>query len=168
MATTYTLIEAKTLGSAVSSVTFSAIPATYTDLNLLCSIRTSRSAVAENILIGFNGSTSSFSSKILVGQGGSGVDNLTVARFIGVADGDTATANTFSNFSVYIPNYTSSNYKSYSADSVNEDNDALAFACLTAGLWSNTAAISSIELTTALANNFKINCTFYLYGIKNS
>ena len=168
MANTYELIEAKTLSTTTASVTFSSIPQTYTDLNLLCSIRSSRSAVAENVLIGFNGSTSSFSSKIIIGQGGSGVDNATVARFIGVGNGDTSAANTFSNFSVYIPNYTSSNYKSYSADAVNEDNDALAFACLTAGLWSNTASITSIELTLALANNFKVNCTFYLYGIKNS
>jgi len=168
MANTYKLIEAKTLGSAVSSVTFSSIPGTYTDLNLVCSIRTSRSAVAENILIGFNGSTSSFSAKTLGGQGNSGVDNLTTARLIGPADGDNATASTFANMSVYIPNYTSSDYKSYSADAVMEDNAALAFAYLTAGLWSNTASITSIELTTALSNNFKTNCTFYLYGISNS
>jgi hypothetical protein len=168
MANTYTLIEAKTLGSAVSSVTFSSIPQTYTDLNLLCSIRTSRSGVAENILLGFNGSTSSFNSKDLIGQGTSGVDNATVARLACFGNGDTSTANTFSNSSIYIPNYTSSSNKSYSSDTAEEADDPLAFVSLIAGLWSNTAAITSIELTTALANNFKTNCTFYLYGIKNS
>jgi hypothetical protein len=168
MANTYTLIEAKTLGSAVASVTFSSIPQTYTDLLLLSSVRTSRNSPAESIFISFNGSTSSFSSRVIIGQGGSGVDNVTVARFIGVACGDTTTANTFGNFSTYIPNYTGSNNKSYSSDSVNEDNASLAFAALTAGLWSNTAAITSIGLTTENANNLLTNSTFYLYGISNS
>lgn len=168
MANTYQLIEAKTLSSATASITFSSIPQTYTDLLLLSSVRTSRATVAESILLSFNGSTSSFSSKLLVGQGGSGTDNGTVARFIGVACGDTTTANTFGNFATYIPNYTSANYKTYSSDSVNEDNASLAFVGLTAGLWSNTAAITSIGLSTEFANNLLTNSTFYLYGIKNS
>jgi hypothetical protein len=168
MANTYTLIEAKTLASAAASVTFSAIPATYTDLNLLCSVRTSRSAVAENILISFNGSTSNFTGKQLIGQGSSGIDNAAIARLMGFACSDTATANIFANNSLYIPNYTSSSYKSFSANTAEEDNASLAFVGLIAGLWSDTAAITSITLTPALANDFKINCTFYLYGIKNS
>ena len=168
MANTYTLIEAKTLGSAVSSVTFSSIPSTYTDLNLLCSIRTSRGGIAENMLFTFNSSTSSFSSKILVGQGGGGIDNAAIARFAGVADGDTATSNTFASFSIYIPNYASSNYKSYSADTVMENNSSDAYAVLTAGLWSDTSAISGITLTPAIGSNLMINSTFYLYGISNS
>jgi hypothetical protein len=168
MANTYTLIEAKTLGSAASSVTFSAIPSTYTDLNLLYSVRTTRAAVAENILISFNGSTSNFTGKQLIGQGGSGIDNAAVARLTGFACGDSATASTFANNSLYIPNYASSNYKSFSADTAEEDNASLAFVGLIAGLWSDSAAITSITLTPALANDFKINCTFYLYGISNS
>jgi hypothetical protein len=168
MANTYTLIEAKTISSAVSSVTFTSIPQTYTDLNLLFSIRSSRAAVAENILLAFNGSTSSFTNKVLIGQGNSGIDNTTTARYGGFATGDTATANVFANNSLYIPNYTSSEYKSYSVDAAEEDNAGLAFVGLGAGLWSNTAAITSIEFTLAQSNNFKQYCTFYLYGIKNS
>jgi hypothetical protein len=57
----------------------------------------------------------------------------------------TATANTFGNTEFYIPNYTSSNYKSFSVDGVTENNATAAFA-LYAGLWSNTAAITSFRL----------------------
>jgi hypothetical protein len=100
MANTYTLIEAKTLGSSTTTVSFTSIPSTYTDLVFLVSARTTRANVADNTLIGFNSSTANFSSRILIGQGGSGVDNATIARFVGIADGASATASTFSNYHI--------------------------------------------------------------------
>ena len=168
MANTYKLIEAKTLGSAVSSVTFTSIPQTYTDLNLVCTVRTTRAVIAENIFFTFNGSTSSFTGRVLFGQGNSGIDNTTTARFAGVADGDTAIGSTFSSMSIYIPNYTSSNYKSYSVDKVSEQNGTTAYAELVAGLWSNTAAITNLKFVSAGGFNMMQYSTAYLYGISNS
>jgi hypothetical protein len=77
------------------------------------------------------------------------------------------TASTFANNEVTIPNYTSSNFKSYSVDSVTENNATQAYAIFVAGLWSNTAAITSITLGLSSAN-FVQYSTAYLYGIKNS
>jgi hypothetical protein len=168
MANTYTLIEAKTLASATATVSFTSIPQTYTDLKVVCSVRSTRSGDAENLYIGFNSSTSSFSSRHIIGEGSGTVGGYnTLNRFIGVVNGDTSTANTFSNNEIYIPNYTSSNYKSFSGDGVQEANQTLAYATLTAGLWSNTNAITSIDFTVEFTT-IKAGSTFYLYGIKNS
>ncbi len=81
------------------------------------------------------------------------------------ANGANATSNTFANAELYIPNYTSSNYKSASTDSVTENNATSALAIMTAGLWSNTAAITSITLTPDSATNFVQYSTFSLYGL---
>jgi hypothetical protein len=76
----------------------------------------------------------------------------------------TATANTFSNGEIYIPNYTSSNFKSVSADNVQENNATAADGYLVSGLWSNTSPINSISI--ASGSNFAQHSTFHLYGIK--
>ena len=79
--------------------------------------------------------------------------------------GANATANTFGNSEIYIPNYTGSNYKSISADSVSENNASAAYANLFAGLWSNTAAINQITLIPGASANFAQYSTATLYGI---
>ena len=168
MPTTTTLIAAQTLTSASASVTFSSIPQTFTDLKLVMSERDNRSGTSVNdVLINFNGSSSNLSDRRLYGNGSAtGSDTATTGR-IGVGDSATATTNTFGSFEVYIPNYTSSNNKSYSADAVSEDNATLAFAQLTAGLWSITSAITSITITPANSASWIAGSSFYLYGISS-
>jgi hypothetical protein len=53
MANTYTLIESQVLGSSAASVTFSAIPATYTDLVLKFSSRNDDTGVTETVYSSF-------------------------------------------------------------------------------------------------------------------
>jgi hypothetical protein len=76
-----------------------------------------------------------------------------------------ATANTFSNADIYIPNYTSSNAKSVSVDGVTENNATEASATLTAGLSTDTAAITSITVIALSSGTIATNSTFTLYGI---
>ena len=57
------------------------------------------------------------------------------------------TSSTFSSHSVYIPNYAGSNNKSTSSDNASENNATTAYIYLMAGLWSNSAAITSIAIT---------------------
>jgi hypothetical protein len=80
-------------------------------------------------------------------------------------DPSSATASTFASADIYIPNYTSSDYKSISIDTVTEKNATDAYMRLTAGLWSNTAAITSIGLNCSASGNFVQYSTFYLYGV---
>ena len=166
MANTYKLIEAKTLSTTTASVTFSSIPATYTDILIKWSTRSNRSAVSDPMRIGFNGSTSSFTNKYLNGSG-SAINSSSGARYIGEATGNTATANTFTNGEIYIPNYAGSNYKSGSSDTVGENNATEAYATLASTLWSDVSAITSVELTCD-NGSFMQYSTFYLYGIKKN
>ena len=166
MATTYKLIDKSILGSTTASVTFSSIPSTYTDLVLKVSSRSDTSDVLTAVFISFNATTTNFSGKFLLGTGGAAVSG-SLSRFTGHADAASATSNTFQNGEIYIPNYLSSNYKSFSADSVQENNNTTAYSSLVAGLWTITDAITSITLTPD-AGSFVSGSSFYLYGIKNS
>ena len=166
MPNTMTLISSNTVGAGnAASITFSSIPQTYTDLLILGSARNSSGADADWIAATFNGSATNFSSRYLEGNGTS-VSSNQLARLAGAS---AYPSNVFSNFRVYVPNYTSSNNKSYSTEYVTEANTTLSYSVLVAGLWSNTAAITSITLSCGNGgNNFTQYSSFYLYGIKNS
>ena len=163
MANTYTLIQSVTLTTTASTVTLGSggtIPQTYTDLLVKVSARlTSSSAIFD---FGFNGVTSSQSSIYLNGSGSSATSST--YTLYGRANPNTAYTNTHSNNEIYIPNYSSSNYKAVSIDATNEDNATATYCSLVAGLWSSTSAITSITFTAS----FDTKSSFYLYGIKNS
>jgi len=166
MANTYSLIEAKTLTTTTASITFSSIPASYTDLQLVCSLRSNFADGNTNGLISFNGSTANFTNKYLAGTG-SIKDTGSSGRYLGEINANTGTASTFSNISIYIPNYTSSNNKSFSSDGVQENNQTLAYVTFAAGLWSDSAAITSITLSPGGGSLVQYS-TAYLYGIKKN
>jgi hypothetical protein len=166
---TYTLIASNTVGSGgVASVTFSSIPTTYTDLVVLVSCRSSQvGAFADYGQITFNGSSSTFSYKDVYGNGSSASSTGASVNTIFVYQGNAATASTFGNASIYIPNYTSANNKSFSIDSVVENNGTTGYDTLTAGLWSTTTAINSVGLAPA-SGTWLQHSTFTLYGISNA
>jgi hypothetical protein len=173
MATTYTLISSNVLTSSATSITFSSIPATYTDLVIRASVRDNVNSNGAAIAMTFNGSTTNYSGKIIYGDGvtpaSTNLAGLTYG-WAGTANYANYTANTFASHEIYIPSYTSSNYKSYSAFSVVETNASLAeYMVQTAGLWQGTTAISSINLALSSANSiFAAGSSFYLYGISNA
>jgi hypothetical protein len=172
MANTYTLIASSTVGSGgAANIDFTSIPATYTDLCVLISPRSNRSATVDGLGVRFNNSTTNYSSVDIYGTG-SGVGSqgnggTTELNFWSVT-GDTATANTFSNVCIYIPNYTAATGKSVSNDGVDENNATAAYMGLDTGYWNDTAAITSIKLFPTIGTLFVQYSTAYLYGIKNS
>lgn len=170
MAVTYRLIQTISVGSGgAASIEFTSIPQTYTDLVVMCSLRGNRADVNSEITVRFNGSTTSFSNRILFGNGASASSASNQAWDI-LATGNSNTASVFGNASIYIPNYTGSTNKSFSIDAVNESNATSAYQALTAGLWSNTSAITSVTLGVNTSNTTLINqySSASLYGIKNS
>jgi hypothetical protein len=169
MANTFELIASSTVGAGgASSISFSSIPSTYTDLVLELSLRSAAAGVNPGLILKFNSVGTGYSSRNVYGTGSAAGSYSDTSGEIGVLAGNNATANVFGNGTIYITNYASSNYKSFSADTVNENNATSASAFLNAGLWSNTAAISSIQITEGGANNFLQYSTAYLYGVKNA
>jgi hypothetical protein len=169
MPTNYVLLEKITVGAAgASSVTFSGIPQTgYTDLVVKISARGDFAALGSSYKLSFNGSSSNFSIRALEGAGSGTPSSFTGTQYVGSAVGSTATANTFNNGEIYIPNYTSTTTaKSFSVDAASENNGTEAYADLIAGLWNpgTQAAITSIGLTPT-SGNFTQFSTFYLYGV---
>lgn len=171
MATTFTKIASVSVGSGgASSIDFTSIPSTYTDLCIKISTRTNRAAYDEVLKISFNGSSSNFSWRLLNGSGSSvnsynGTTNIMAGRSVSA----TGTASTFSNNEVYIPNYAGSTNKSFSVDAVVDNNSATDNDLdLHAGLWSNTAAINQITLTPDTGATLQQYSTATLYGINKS
>jgi len=172
MANTYIAIATTTVGSGgASNIEFTSIPQTYTDLVIKYSLRVTASSVAPDGLgIQFNNDTASnYKYLQLYGTGNSGAGSnsgTTAFQFGGQLPGATATSSTFGNGEIYIPNYTSSTYKSASADSVTENNGAQANQNIVANLWQSNSAITSIKLYDLGSTNFVQYSTATLYGIK--
>jgi len=169
MANTMTLISSVTVGSGgASSIDFTSIPSTYTDLCIVLSTRNSSTIL--NNSIGINGSTANFSLRVVGGDGSAPYsanrsDNLNA--FLSTESGNTAS--TFANTTFYFPNYAGSTNKSYSVDNVTENNATGAYAQLLAGLWSQSAAINRITFYAGnAASTFVQFSTAYLYGVKNA
>lgn len=143
----YELIETVELTSSAASIEFTSIPQDGTDLVVLFSGRTSDGGTADVLSLKFNGLTSGFSWVFLYGNGSSVLTNTGggSTNFYG-PNGDGSTTNTFSNTKIYISNYTSSANKSFSVDTVAENNATTGYQEIDAALWSNTAPITSISV----------------------
>lgn len=171
MANTFTKIASIAVGAGgASSVTFSGIPQTgYTDLLVKVSARSTAAITRDQLNMQFNGSSANrfqiFTYGIPSVVNGSGSDTNFVGGYF---SGGASASNTFGSNEIYIPGYTSSISKSYSADGVSETNIPDNGLMFVAGLWSNTAAITSITFTPYSASNFVQYTTATLYGIKNS
>lgn len=170
MPTTYKLISKVTVGAGgAANIEFTSIPGTYTDLHLLFSGRCdSGGALGRTIYTTFNNSTSNYTFRLIEGAGSSVSSASGSTREGGIVPGPVATSSVFSNISIYVPNYASSNNKSYSSDSVMENNATSIYNTLVAGLWSDSSAINAIKLVTDNGSNFVQYSTARLYGIKNS
>jgi hypothetical protein len=168
MANTYTLISSNVLTSTTASVTFSAIPSTYTDLVLKVSNRTNDTGVGNGFTLTYNGSSSNYSSTSIYADGSTVESNRGTTSGMMWVDGSTETSNTFASVELYVPNYAGSTIKPSSNFAAMENNAAATtYIGAQARLWSDTAAITSMTLTPNVGS-WVSGSSFYLYGIKNS
>lgn len=173
MATYIQIGSTVTVGSGgASSISFSSIASTYTDLLLDLSLRSNRSndASGDEMYIYFNGSNTNVSSRILYGTGSAAASYSSGSAIIGLGcASNSATASTFGNMQVYISNYASTTtFKSVSIDGVSENNATAAYSSLSAGLWSSNSAINSITIDVINGTDFLQYSTATLYGISKS
>jgi hypothetical protein len=176
MPNTYTLISSNVLSSSAASVTFSAIPSTYTDLVIRASVRNSGDNGNNSAAMSttFNGDTATnYSWTYLYGATSTATSGQTSAynniQGYFISNGSSSTASTFANTEIYIPSYAGSNKKLVSYFGSPETNaTALDHNSVGAALWQGTAAITTILLKPVYGANFVSGSSFYLYGIKNS
>lgn len=167
MANTFIKIGTVTVGSGgASSISFTSIPSTYTDLCLKVSSRVDAGAEYSANVIRFNGSTSNLFCNYFFGNGVN-LQSSTDTVIYTWANGSTSTSNTFGNMEIYIPNYTNSNNKSVGIDIVTENNNTTSIAACVSGLWSNTSAINQVTILPT-AGSYVQYSTATLYGISKS
>lgn len=177
MADTFYKIASITVGSGgSSSIDFTSIPQTYTDLQLLLSLRTASATYQiDQIKLRFNGSSAldyyykdlTASSAGVTTGGAGGQDYM----YFGNAPRPQATANTFGNTSVYIPNYTSSVNKVVSSDNVAISNGTgdYWYLRIAPGLYASpTTSLTQITIYSGDSGGFSQYSTATLYGISNS
>ena len=164
MPATYEPIATTTLGSAASSIEFTSIPATYTDLRIVMVY----SGATTNVYVAtqFNSDTATNYSWTYMRGNGSAASSTrgTSTSYIEVCRGniDNTTIG-FGTIDIFL--YAGSTNKTVLASEQTDKNGA-GNVGRTVGLWRSTSAITSIKLYDYIgSNNFATGTTATLYGI---
>lgn len=178
MANTFTLISSVTVGAGgQTNIAFNAIPQTYTDLKLLINARGTYSQTRVAPYMTFNGSTTGYTDIRLYGQDaasgalGSSANDGSNTSIGGMRiPAANAYANTFGYQEIYIPNYASTSINKRASFETYAGNNSVTDWMLGfgGGLWSSTAAITSISFSTSIYGIFAQYSTAFLYGINKS
>jgi hypothetical protein len=162
---THDLISSHTTSGSTSTVTFSSIPQTYTDLRIIASVRATH---AEMFFRLNNNSSANYSRIYMYGTTASidsGRQNDTTGCAISIGDTDN---NALENagIEIYIFDYTSSTKLKTFSSSNGVDNDANTGIRVTqSNLFRSQTAVSQVEFVNT-TSNFATGCVFNLYGIK--
>jgi hypothetical protein len=165
MANGHVLISSQTLGSTAASVTFSSIPGTYRDLQL--------------VIVGKQDSTSGVDASFKVTANSDTTSSYTQVRMYG--DGSAAGSNTGTNTGYFeggrMGNSNASSgvttttlqFLDYAATDkqktvLSRSANPYAITDAEAARWPSTSAITTLLLAT-LSGNFVAGSTFYLYGV---
>ena len=150
---TMTLVSTVTVGAGgASSIDFTSIPQTGTDLLIMFSLRSlDNGGPRDYIKVRFNGiTTSTYTVRYLEGDGSVAASGVFANQSYWYTNtglnGSTSTSNTFANSQIYLPNYSSSNAKTGSVDSVSENNATQAGQTIAAWSSTTTAAITSLSI----------------------
>ena len=160
---TYEKIQSTTLSSATATITFSSIPATYTDLRLVLA-GTNDSGSAQSVKLRFNGDTASNYSDIYFrGTGSSVVSSSDASRtFIDVNFAFGATIPTMTTLDML--SYAGATYKTVLITNL-EDQNGSGRVELKVASWRSTSAITSIVFSLG-TGNYNTGTIATLYGIK--
>lgn len=154
---TYEPIATQTLGTA-ATITFSSIPATYTDIVFVITSPAAASTAFTNMR--FNGDTATnYSSTLLQGDGTTASSsNAATQTFIPTIYRSTAQPTTAT---IHIFSYAGSTNKTVLIQGSSDLNGS-GLTTLRVGLWRSTAAINQIDIAATMP----IGTIATLYGIK--
>ena len=163
----FSSIATQTVGSGgASSVTFSAIPSTYTHLQIRCNVLMGTTV---DLDLQFNSDTgANYAYHALYGTGSAAGSLAATSTSNGVYFGQYRTGATSACGAVVdILDYTNVNKnKTVRALSGIDTNSTNGIVFLTSGLWMNTSAISNITIYSKDAISFAQYSSFALYGIR--
>ena len=153
-----------TLSAATSSITFSGISQSYTDLILVINAKGSSTS---NLRLQFNGDTGTNYSRTVLYGTGSAAGSGRVSNFASIAIdayGQLDTSNFNYNSLTHIQSY--NNTTTYKTTLTRANNASSGDGTdATVGLWRSTAAVTSITVFTNDSGNFASGTTFNLYGV---
>jgi hypothetical protein len=160
---TYEPIATQTLGTAVTTITFSSIPATYTDLRLVLNVPTT--SVARSVYVRLNSDTgTNYSGTYLQGNGATATSARTTSA-AQIEFGNATSTTLPSLFTADIFSYAGSTFKTLLASAAT-DRNGTGVTDNRVQLWRSTSAITTILLLLSSTGNFDIGTTATLYGIK--
>jgi hypothetical protein len=151
----YQLIETIEVGAGgAASIQFTEIPQDGVDLLLLASLRGTSSTSVDEFRFNFAGTSYNATSQVYLGGNGSAASSFTSegngSSGAGIwldQNAGNSTSNTFSNTSILCANYTSSTTKSFSTDSVTEENGTTAYQRILASI-RPMSAVTSLTIST--------------------
>jgi len=165
MPTTYEPISTTTLSTAASSITFSSIASSWTDLKVVFTGTTTASG--ETLYYRFNSdSATNYSITQVYGDGTTAASRrLGSATQLSTTYAYSLSDTTPQTIIIDVYSYAGSTRKS-TLSSHAGNNVSVGGVDLTVGLWRSTAAITSIYMFASGGTTFKAGTTATLYGIK--
>jgi len=160
MALTYEPISTTTLSTATATVTFSSIPATYTDL---VASFTCFSSAGADVFVRFNSESGNvYSYAVMAGDGSGNAENLRSVNSIATTDWyGTPDSTKLCTKLFNINQYRNTNFK-HSYYNLSHSSSGIDFVL---GQGKQTTAVSSITFYFSGAQTFSSGSIFTLYGI---
>jgi len=160
-------IATTTLGTASTTITFSSIPSTYTDLRVVLVVNGYTGAASFSPLLRYNGSSggTEYSELVMYGDGTTTATvTNTSSDSISLPDGGSISSTVPSLFEIDIFSYAGSTFKTALINYSNDRNGS-GFTARKVAIRRNTAAITSLNFNTSSAASYGAGTTATLYGI---
>jgi len=156
---TYTPIASTTATGSQSTITFSSISQTYTDLVLVVY---AKSSVASDLTLTFNSSSTGYSYLVLTGTGSTPSSAKGINQSYIIVDYNASVrTGDFTTDVINIQNYSNSTTYKTVLSRCDSSTGVDATVCL----WRNTNAITQIDISGNPTPTFASGSTFTLYGI---
>lgn len=168
MPATYEPIASTTASTSISTVTFSSIPSTYTDLVLVMNVVSLTSGPGTYLRVTCNNDTATNYSFTFVAGDGSTAFSGRTSNSDGVIGSYTINAASSPSGTTFVK----MNFQNYSNTTTNKTmitraaGQNASFDVSYASLWRNTSAINRIDINAITGGTYNVGSMFTLYGIK--